>query len=339
MRGLMNSFFKRSAGSQRRIPRELLGLDLGTSGVKVVRLRHSATGVTLVAAEILPPLTAAAPHLNLPPMMLTNYAAVTYAGPQDVVRLVSIPGVGEADAALGQRLQEAIKVESTQRLAFRPLRTLPGKRETQVLTVAMPETDVAGILAMLASGPPAALSVEHAGLAALTAFYRGPGRELGDEAVCMIEAGARTTFVAFLNKGVPVLVRSLELGGEQLVAALQAQWGLDRETALGTLGPGGTIDISQPLHDLAAPFLRQLSISRDFVERQENCRVARIYLSGGLGQVRQWAQEIHTTLGAPAVAWDPFGMLVAAAVPAALDNQRGRFAAAIGAALAAFEEP
>ena len=123
------------------------------------------------------------------------------------------------------------------------------------------------------------------------------------------------------------------------VAALQAQWGLDRETALGTLGQGGTIDISQPLHDLASPFLRQLSISRDFVERQENCRVARIYLSGGLGQVRQWAQEVQATLGAPAVAWDPFGALVAPAVPAALDNQRGRFAAAIGAALAAFEEP
>lgn len=335
----MISFFKRSAGSQRRVPTELLGLDLGTSGIKVVRLRRTNTGVSLVAAELLPPLDPAATQLALPPKLLTNYAAVTCAGPQDVVRLVSLPGVGENDAALGTRLQETVKVESAQRLAFRPLRTLPGKRETHVLTVAVPEATVSSLLARLARGAPAALSLEHAGLAAMTAFYHGPGRELGDEAVCLVEAGARTTFAAFINKGAPVLVRTLELGGDQLVAALQAQWGLDRETALGTLGQGATIDISQPLHDLAAPFLRQLSISRDFVERQENCRVARVYLSGGLGQVRQWTQEVQTTLGVPAVAWDPFGALMAAVLPAALNGQRGRFAAAIGAALAAFEEP
>ena len=335
----MSDFFKRGAGQRRRIPNELLGLDLGASGVKVVRLRRSSSGLSLVGADILPLPTAAAPHLELPPKLVTNYAALTCAGAQDNVRLVNLAGVGEADAALGTRLLEAVKIEPTQRLAFRPLRTLPGKRETQVLTVAMPEVAVTAALAHFAHGAPAALSLEHAGLAALTAFYRGPGRELGDEAVCMIEAGARTTFAAFLNKGAPVLMRTLELGGEQLIAALQSQWGLDRETALGTLGQGATIDISQPIHDLAAPFLRQLSISRDFVERQETCRVARIFLSGGLGQVRQWAQEIQTTLGVPAVAWDPFAMLNATALPAALHDQRGRFASAIGAVLSAFEEP
>ncbi len=335
----MSDFFKRGEGARRRVPNELLGLDLGTSGVKVVRLRRNSGSYTLVGADILPALTAAVPVLDLPPKLVTNYAAVTCAGPQDSVRLVSIAGVGEADAALGMRLQETVKIEPTQRLAFRPLRTVPGKRETQVLTVAMPETAVTNMLALFAHGAPAALTLEHAGLAALSAFYRGPGREPGDEAVCVIEAGARTTFAAFLNKGVPVLVRTLELGGEQLVAALQSQWGLDRETALGTLGQDATIDISQPMHDLAAPFLRQLSISRDFVERQENCRVARLFLSGGLGQVRQFVQEIQTTLGVPAVAWDPFAALTATALPAALHNQRGRFAAAIGAVLAAFEEP
>jgi Tfp pilus assembly PilM family ATPase len=318
------------------VPNELLGLDLGASGVKVVRLRRSTSGVVLVGADILPPLDAAVPVLALPPKLLTNYAAVAFSNSRQAVRLANVAAVGDA---LGGKLQEVIKVEPDQRLAFTVLRTIAEKRETQVLTVAVPEADVRQVLALFAHGAPAVLSLEHAGLVALTTFYHGPGREPGDEAVCLIEAGARTTFIAFLNKGAPVLVRTLELGGDQLVAALQAQWGLDRETALGTLGQGGTIDISQPLHDLAAPFLRQLSISRDFVERQESCRVARIFLSGGLGQVRQWAQEIQSTLGTPTVVWDPFGSLAAATVPDALHNQRGRFAAAIGAALAAFEEP
>ena len=332
----MLNFFKKDAPGKRRVSSEVLGLDLGMSGVKVVRLRRSSSGLALVGADILPPLDAVAPHLELPPKLVTNYAAVTFANSRQAVRLVNVAAVGEP---LAIKLKEAIKVEVDQRLAFTVLRTIPGKRETQVLTVGMQEGDVQQVLAMLAHGAPAACTLEYAGLAALTSFYHGPGHELGDEAVCLIEAGARTTFVAFLNKGLPVLVRTLELGGEQLLATLQAQWGLDRETALGTLGQGGTIDISQPLHDLAGPFLRQLSISRDFVERQENCRIARLYLSGGLGDVRQWAQELQTTLGIAAVAWDPFACMTATALPAALANQRGRFAAAIGAALSAFEEP
>lgn len=327
-----------SQDSKRRIPSEVLGLDLGSAGIKVVRLRKGKDGCALVAADLLPPLDATVTQLMLPPKLVTNYAAVTLAGPQHLVRLFTVPGVGESDEALATRLQDTVKVERTQRFAFRPLRAIPGKRETLVLTVAMPEAEIQRVLELLPHGPPAAFSVEDAGLAALTAFYHGAGRELYEEAVCFIETGAHSTFVAFINKKTPILIRTLELGGEKLVASLQAQWGLDRETALGTLGQGATIDISQPLHELATPFLRQLSISRDFVERQEGCRITRVFLSGGLSQVKQWGHELQEVLGVTTVAWDPFASLQLPALPAHIDTQRGRFASAIGAALAVFEE-
>ncbi|MCX7009852.1 MAG: pilus assembly protein PilM [Kiritimatiellaeota bacterium] len=326
---------KNNSERKRRVPNEVLGLDLGASGIKVVRLRRNADGVSLLGADLLPPLDPAAERLTLPAKLLTNYAAVTFSNSRQAVRLVNVAAAGEP---LAIKLQEAVKVEADQRLAFTVLRTIPGKRETQVLTVALPEADVQQVLALLASGPPAAWSVEHAGLAALTAFYRGPGRDHDEEALCFIEVGAQTTFVAFLNKGAPVLIRTLELGGEKLIASLQSQWGLDRETALGTLGQGATIDISQPIHDLAAPFLRQLSISRDFVERQESCRIARVYLAGGLSQIKQWTQEIQETMGVTAQGWDPFTLLAPTALPPAVDSQRSRFASAIGAALSVFED-
>jgi len=326
--------------AKRRIPSEVLGLDLGATCIKAVRLRKGKEGLSVVAADILPALVISAenpvPQLKLPAKLLTNYAAVAFSSPRQAVRVINVAGGGEP---LAVKLQEIVKVEADQRLAFTVLRTIPGKRETQVLTVGLPEADVQQVLAMLAYGPPAAWSVEHAGLAALTAFYLGPGRDHNDEALCFIEAGAHMTFVAFLNKGVPVLIRTLELGGEKLIAALQTQWGLDRETALGALGQGATIDISQPIHELAAPFLRQLSISRDFVERQESCRITRVYLSGGLSQIKQWAEEIQKAMGVPVQSWDPFAMLAPPPLPPAVDNQRARFASAIGAALAVFEEP
>jgi Tfp pilus assembly PilM family ATPase len=331
-------FFKQDAAVKRRIPNEVLGVDLGAAGIKVVRLRKGKEHIAVVAADLLPPLDAAAGSLALPPKLITNYAAVVLSGPQHMVRLVTVPGVGEADTALAAKLQEMVKVEAAQRFAFRPLRAVPGKRETMVLTVAMPEAEVHRVLELFPHGPPAALSVEYAGLAALNAFFHGAGNDLYEEAVCFIETGATSTFVAFINKNAPVLIRTMELGGEKLVTNLQTQWGLDRETALGTLGQGATIDISQPLHDLATPFLRQLSISRDFVERQEGCRIGRVYLSGGLSQVKQWGQAIQESMGVATVAWDPFEPLLVPELPEAVSSQGGRFAAAIGAALAVFEE-
>ncbi len=332
------NLFKQSAAARRRVPNEVLGVDLGAAGVKVVRLRKGKEHIAVVAADLLPPLDTTAGQWVLPPKLITNYAAVALSGPQHVVRLVTVPGVGESEAALAAKLQDMVKVESAQRFAFRVLRAVPGKRETMVLTVAMPETEVKRVLEVLPHGPPAALSVEYAGLAALTAFFQGPGSDLYEEAVCFIETGATSTFVAFLNKNVPVLIRTMELGGEKLVSNLQAQWGLDRETALGTLGQGATIDISQPLHELAAPFLRQLSISRDFVERQEGCRISRVFLSGGLSQVKQWGQAIQDSMGVQALAWDPFEALQIPELPETVMGQSGRFASAIGAALAIFEE-
>lgn len=326
------------------MPNEIVGLDFGTTSTKAVRLRSGHDGVTLVAADILPAVNLAGdtpPLLTLPPRLVTNYAAVTRATQQQVVRIVTVPNTsGENEPSFGAKVQEVVKAEGAQRLAYAVLRTVPAKRETQVLTVTAPEAEIASVLGMLAHGPPAAITLEHAGLAALTTFNLGPGVDAAEEAVCFIDSGAQSTFIAFINKGVPVLVRTLNLGGEQLLERLQAQWGLDRETAMGTLGQGATIDISQPIHELAGPILRQLSISRDFVERQESCRIARAYLSGGMSLIRQWVQEIHEATGLEILTWDPLQKLTIAphALPAELEGQNTRLAAAIGAAVAVVEE-
>ena len=101
------------------------------------------------------------------------------------------------------------------------------------------------------------------------------------------------------------------------------------------MGQGATIDISQSVHELASPFLRQLSISRDFVERQENCKISRAYLSGGMAMIWNWVKELREAMGLEVQTWDPFQGLALApgAYPEALAGQQPRFAAAVGAAL------
>ncbi len=172
----------------------------------------------------------------------------------------------------------------------------------------------------------------------MTAFLHGPGRERSDEAVCAIESGARMTLITFVNRGIPVLVRKLDWGGAAWVERVGTQLGLDQATVLGTLAEG-SLDVSSSVADLLDPFLKQLSISRDFVERQEKCRVRSVFVSGGTSRIRHWLNEIRSAMDMDVQVLNPFRGLILApdAYPAALEGQEVRFAAAVGAVLGAMD--
>jgi Tfp pilus assembly PilM family ATPase len=87
------------------------------------------------------------------------------------------------------------------------------------------------------------------------------------------------------------------------------------------------------------PFLRQMSISKDFVERREDCRVLKVYVSGGTSLSRYWVDEIKSAAGTEVERWNPFASLRLApdALPASLAGQETRFAAALGGCLRILE--
>ena len=327
----------------RKAPANLLGLDLGSTGVKAVRFHRTTGGLSVAAVDMLPPVDpASAPgtvRLALPKKLQANYVALAFSCARDVVRLVNLPGRLDYGPNLEAQVREFMKTEGEQRLNYRIMGTEQGKTETRVLAVAVPEEDSRAVLGLVASGAPAPYALEVASLAGLTAYLRGPGLEHDRDAVCVLEAGARMTLITFLNRGLPVLIRKLDWGGAPLVERVQTHLGLDRETALGTLVEG-SVDIASAVEDLLAPFLKQLTISRDFVERQENCQVGSLFVSGGTSLFRHWLNEIRAATGMEIQPLNPFKglMLDPGAYPAALEGQQARFAAAVGAALGALEE-
>jgi Tfp pilus assembly PilM family ATPase len=157
--------------------------------------------------------------------------------------------------------------------------------------------------------------------------------------VAVVDAGARLTFMALFNKGVLVLVRKFDLGTETIVTKVQQQLNVDRDTARGIISDG-SFDISQSVRAVMDPFLRQLTISKDFVERREDCRVVKCYLSGGASLLRYGVDEIRGATGVDTGLWNPFANLQIAdgAYPAELAGHEPRFAAAVGACLGVLEE-
>jgi hypothetical protein len=101
-----------------------------------------------------------------------------------------------------------------------------------------------------------------------------------------------------------------------------------------------SFDISQLVKDLADPFIKQLVISKHFVERRENCRISRIYVADDPHVSRDWLNEIKAALGLDVSTWHPFEgiKLMPDALPKKFEKCRSQFAAAMGAALAMSEE-
>ena len=330
----------------RKGPQDLMGIDFGTSGAKAVRIRKGPEGYSLVGADIFPPYrfdqeqTAdgiKSFRANIPKTLLTNYTAIAYSSEKSVVRVVSLPGNEDSPIEREKQIRDNVGLDDQFRVNFIPT---PGKaKETRLLAVAIPNSDAAGVLELFSSGPPAVNSLEVAGLAALNACVKGPLSSHPNEAVAVLECGSRFSMLSIFNKGNLSLARKIEVGGDAVLAHIQKQLGVDYNMASSILSQGA-IDVSQSVRHVVEPFLRQLSISRDFVERQENCRVSVAYISGGMALSPAWLQEVQSASGMELRAWDPFGgmAILPDAIPENLAGQQSRFAAAVGTVLGVLDE-
>ena len=324
----------------RRKAQEILGLDFGSSGVKAVRMRLADGGLQLLSANLFPSaeIGAAAVRPPLDKPLLTNYAAIAVTGMSSVIRVIAhVPSA--VGSSLNQQLREQIGLDSSYRVAFANTGQQSRTRgEQRMLAVALGEKDAAEVLDLFREGAPAPSSLELSGLAAVNASMMSRKVHDPDSPACHLDCGARVSTMAFVNKGAVILTRKLDVGGEAIIERVQRSLGLDRATAESIMAEGA-IDISQAVGEVIDPFLRQMNISRDFVERQENCRVTTAWITGGMSMSRYWLDMIGKASGMTIQAWDSLeGIQVqAGAVPDHLVGQMARMTGAIGAARAALE--
>ena len=340
---------KKLAERLRRKPSEVVGLDLASSGTKVVRLKKSDAGISLVSADILPPMpqvqAAADGAVEIMPLelrkeLVARNASLAVSGKKSVVKLVSFTGASNDEGA-ESRIVEGLGVEhpETFRIGYRFVREGHGKTESRALVVAIPEGEAAAACKTLPTGAPAPYSVELAGLAAMTAFLQGPGKAHAEDSVGMIEFGSHVSYFAVFSKLQPVLIRKFDFGSSLILEKVQQSLGIDQATAEGIL-TDGSFDISQQISEVLDGFIKQVIVSRDFVERRENCRINKVYTSGGITKSRDWLTELKSALGYDVDAWNPFAALKVdqGALPEHLNGQETRFSAAVGAALATLQQ-
>jgi len=333
-------------------PSDVLGLDVASSGIKAARVRRNTNGsLTLLGVEILPgvalqkkPGEAAGEiqPLKLPRHLVAKHAAIAVTGENAVVKLLSFPGRADTIAnEIDAKVMAGIALDTPEnyRVGYKLLAEGQSKLECRALAVAVPEAEARSAYLLLPTGLPAPHSIEISGLAAMTAFLQIPEVKNSNDALGMLEFGSSVSFFAIFNKRVPVLVRRFDIGSSSILAKVQESLGVDMATAEGILADG-SFDISQQMDDVMSGFVKQIMVSRDFVERRENCRISKVYVSGGTTRSRDWLTELKSALGYDVSLWNPFETLQVGdgVLPDSLKGHESRFAASIGACLATLME-
>ncbi len=329
-------------------PGDITGLDLGTSAIKAAHLRRSAEGISLIGAQLLPPLddmpgvetdTETCHNVMLRGAARARSAALAFSGLSSVIKLVSFPGPVGSDL-IGRLPQDmGLKTPEDYRISYRILAEGRGRQESRVLAVAVPEDDASVVMAHFASGLPAPYTLEISALAAITAFQQACGPDTVNKAVGLLEFGATVTTFSILNENEPVLIRRFDFGSRTLTARICKNLSVSESTARGIISDNA-FDISEITSELLTPVINQIIVSRDFIERRENCRLSAMYASGGLMRSADVHKLLHMLLDTDIREWNPFDRLVAA--PQALAgidaDTYWRFTGAVGAALGALEE-
>jgi Tfp pilus assembly PilM family ATPase len=328
----------------RRNPTDVVGIDVAGTDIKAVRMRLVNGVPHVVAADALGPLPegehgarkGSGSPIVLPKPLHARYASLAVADEAGVIKLLTFPGHFDEQAESQLASYMGVENPAAYRIAYKVLSNT--RTEARVLAAAIPDEDAASACRLFPHGTPAPFSVELASLAALTAFLHGPAAEQAEGAVGLIEFGSHSSTVAFFYKGLPALFRRLDTGGEQILQRIQEALGVDAATAEQMLSDG-SFDVSQFVSPVLAGFLKQLAISRDFVERRENCRVSAVYAGGRLVQAPNWVRMVQAELGSEISMWDPFEKLAKLpnAVPERLSGSASLYAAAVGAALATLE--
>ena len=317
----------------------VVGLDIGTSGVRAAELSLGKGAATLerFGQVALPPgavrdgevidadaVARAVKQLWLQAKFTSKKVVVGVANQKVVVRQVDLPWLPlkELRQSLAFQVQDYIPMPVENAiLDFHPLEEFTSDSGARMLRVLL----VAAARDMVDS---ALRAVELAGLQPamvdLTSFavlrtQAGAGSTLGLEAEALIDIGASVTNIVVHQGGVPRFVRILLMGGHDITDAVAERLGVELEQAesvkqtTGLAAVPGTAEqhpANRAIESTGAGFVEEVRGSLDYYLAQPGAvRIDRVVLSGGGSRLTGLAERLSAATRLPVEIAHPLSVL------------------------------
>jgi type IV pilus assembly protein PilM len=308
----------------------VVGLDIGSSAVKLVELRErkGSFQVQKVAVEALSPeaivdgsimdssLVVEAIHrLNDQAKVKNPNYATSLSGHSVIIKKIQVPAMSQ------EELAESIQWEAEQYIPFdiNDVRldyvllsdTPPGEGQMDVLLVAVKRDKVNDYMSVIsqAGRNPALVDVDAF---AVQNCYEANYDLDPLKVVALVNMGAAVTNINVVSRGQSVFWRDISFGGNQFSEALQREYNLSYDQA-ETLKRGGTVDRystaeARPVLDaVSGEMASEIQKTFDFfAATSAEGPVDELVVSGGCALTPNLLQILRERFGVPVELMDPF---------------------------------
>lgn len=309
--------------------KQLLGLDIGSSSIKLLELKGGRGGFHLVHfghaplhAEAIVEgalMDAAAVADTIRSLVQAHKVkqrdvVTSVSGHSVIIKKISLPAMSDKELA------DQIRWEAEQyipfdindvNLDFQVLDRGAAGGQMEVILVAAKKNMITDYSAVVAEAGlnPAVVDVDSFALANM---FEVNYPEERDRTVALINVGASVMNLNVVKKGTTAFNRDVSMGGKQFTEELQKQFGLSAEDAeaakLGKSPDGVSRDnVMAALQQVAGSMAGEVSRSLDFfASTAPDDRISKILLSGGAARTAGLAEVIAERTGLPVEMANPF---------------------------------
>jgi len=325
-----------------------VGLDIGTSSIKIVKLKFAKDTVELCGFDV------ESSKLELSDVlkkMKQSHAPdlinISVAGPQTVVRYANFPKMNPLE------LKQALKFEAQKHIPFSISEVnldgyilndnLP-ENKMLVLIAAVKKELVSSRLKLIEGAGIATNLVDMDSIALVNAFIfnNPPANDAEHKTVALLNIGASITNLDILEGALPHLSRDMHIASNTFTQKIMDIFSLDFTSADNLkLNPESDAEkankIMAAVESVLTNLATEIRTSFDYYESQSASSVTKIFLSGGGAKFSGLKEKLAHLLGIEVEFWDPLGRIQ---INEAVDTLKakdlsGQLAVAIGLALRA----
>lgn len=311
-----------------------LGLDIGSSSIKMVMLKESRRGYRLEAFGMapLPPeaivdgslmdssvVVQAIGEILASQRVRRKEVATGVSGRAVNIKKLSLPSMTkqELEESLRWDLENYIGTQADGLYADAAILSDGEDGQMDVLLVAAKKDIISDyVLALSEAGLKAAV-VDVDGIAAQNAVEMVHGFD-DVSTVAVINIGASVTSVNIVSRGVTAFTRDVTVGGNLITEEIQKDLGISYEEA-EALKIGGRAgedadaiiphEVERVIAQVSGQIAGEIQRSLDFYANPLNARFDKIYLSGGTAKIPALQRIIADRSGAPVEVFNPFAGL------------------------------
>jgi type IV pilus assembly protein PilM len=294
------------------------GLDIGSSSLRLIKLRFLQETVELAACEEIPLRPDAPSAINeLAQRHNLERVNIAVSGPAVVTRYAVFPKMQP------QELSQSLKFEAQKHIPFEIndvyldaaiLKSDLGDNKMLVLVCAAKKEVINARLKLFEGLKVKVNLIDLDCLGIINAFLFNYSEEKESaKTFALLDIGSRTSSLSIVDESIPGLNRDIHFGADDITRKLQEELHLDpvqAEEVKINPGPMHAAGITAAIEYVVSSLADEIRTSFDYYESQNASTVGRIFLSGAGSNIAGFRDSLANVLGMQVDHWDPLRKII-----------------------------